>query len=202
MSSSALLSVKFRLVTPLFQVALRKPVCINDLPTQKVFWDRRVVHTVLDAIGVRTPPRLEVNRDGGPKVDVRVAAQLEKEFGFKINEDRPFIEPKMKGDETLTVGSKSLNKSFVEKPVSGEDHNVYIYFSKKRGGGGRRLFRKVNWRCCSDEALQLPDAMALQIGNKSSDYETDLNDPRDDGSYVYEKFMDGGLSLPVRSVLF
>lgn len=126
------------------QVNLRKPTCINDLPTQKVFWDRRVVHAVLDAIGVRTPPRLEVNRDGGPNVDPALAIKLEKDFGIKVNEPRPFLEPKMLDDETLQVGDKTIEKSFVEKPVSGEDHNVFIYFSKKRGGGGRKLFRKVS----------------------------------------------------------
>lgn len=30
-----------------------------------------------------------------------------------------------------------------------------------------------------------------QIGNKSSEYTQELVNPRDDGSYVYEKFMDG-----------
>lgn len=110
---------------------------------QKIFWDRRIVARVLEAIGVRTPKRVEVDRDGGPKLDKRVADQLQKELGIDINAPRPAVDFKMKGEDSIIVNGKQLDKSFVEKPVSGEDHNVYIYFSKRRGGGGRRLFRKV-----------------------------------------------------------
>ena len=50
-------------------VALRKPFCVNDLPSQKLLWDRRLVHRVLTSLGVPTPDRTEVNRDGGPRVE-------------------------------------------------------------------------------------------------------------------------------------
>jgi hypothetical protein len=50
-------------------VAFRKPFCVNDLPSQKLLWDRRLVHRVLASLEVPTPDRMEVNRDGGPRVE-------------------------------------------------------------------------------------------------------------------------------------
>lgn len=122
-------------------VKLRKPVCINDLPLQKVFWDRRLVLAILDTIGVPTPKRVEVSRDGGPRVDAEVVAEIESRLGIKLDLKRTEPTFEVDGDSGIKVGGHKLKKPFVEKPVSGEDHNINIYFGS--GKGGRRLFRKV-----------------------------------------------------------
>ncbi|KAF8897514.1 histidine phosphatase superfamily-domain-containing protein [Infundibulicybe gibba] len=149
-------------------VKLRKPFCINDLPPQALLWDRRLVGAILDHLNVPTPTRLEVSRDGGPKVDADLVDLMKQRLGITLGGFLVTPEVTLRDDgNAIVVDGKVMEKPFVEKPVSGEDHNVYIYF---RGGGGRRLFRKV--------------------GNKSSESDPTLNHPRTDGSYIYEQFID------------
>lgn len=49
----------------------------------------------------------------------------------------------MEGEDHVEVNGEVFPKPFVEKPVSAEDHNVYIYYPTSAGGGSQRLFRKV-----------------------------------------------------------
>ncbi|CDK24710.1 unnamed protein product [Kuraishia capsulata CBS 1993] len=161
-------STGFPLDKAISYVALRKPITINNLIMQKTLWDRRLCLQILQSANVPTPERLVISRDGGPLVDDGLRAKLE-EIGVDVNEvDEP--DWKMVDEDTLMVDGQVLKKPFVEKPVDGEDHNVYIYYAKSNGGGGRRLFRK--------------------IGNKSSEFDPTLSMIRTKGSFIYEKFVD------------
>ncbi|KAL8651507.1 MAG: hypothetical protein Q9210_003210 [Variospora velana] len=164
---------------------LRKPFTINDLPMQKILWDRRICLRVLDCMGVPTPSRLEVNRDGGPRLESpELAAHVQRMSGVRLvgppdgtGGGMPQSkEVKLVDDgDTLIVDGIRLSKPFVEKPISGEDHNIRIYFPKTHatGGGGRKLFRK--------------------IGNKSSEWDPEMTVPRaiteEGSSYIYEQFL-------------
>ncbi|KAG0004511.1 hypothetical protein BGZ80_000323 [Entomortierella chlamydospora] len=150
-------------------VKLRTPFCVNEVDMQTVLWDRRLVLEILDQIGVQTPRRLCMDRDGGPQLDDRVLQKL-KLRGVSVMQSRPEPEFKIIDQDTIQIGDQIITKPFVEKPVSGEDHNIHIYYHSSTGGGARRLFRKV--------------------ANKSSEYDPDLNMPRTDGSYIYEEFLD------------
>ena len=152
---------------------------------QKILWDRRICLRILDSMGVRTPKRIEVNRDGGPTLESAELAEHVRGFsgvklegpddgtggGIAITQKVELVD---RGD-TLLVDGVTLKKPFVEKPISGEDHNIRIYFGTQHesGGGGRKLFRK--------------------IGNKSSEWDKDLIVPRavteKDSSYIYEQFL-------------
>lgn len=177
-------STDFPLDKAISYVKLRNPFCINDLAPQALLWDRRLVGAILDHLNVPTPERLEVSRDGGPKVDDELRNLMIKRLGLELGGFQVTPEVSMRdGGDTIIIDGKVMEKPFVEKPVSGEDHNVYIYF---KGGGGRRLFRKVG--SCGVHLLNL--ILYVQVGNKSSDVDPSLCYPRTDGSYTYEKFVD------------
>jgi inositol hexakisphosphate/diphosphoinositol-pentakisphosphate kinase len=161
---------------------LRKPFCVNDLPMQQVLWDRRLCLMILDNLGVPSPRRVDVSRDGGPRLpSAEFARALKERTGVSLagNEGTggAVTPPKrvelIDDGNTIRVDDQTLTKPFVEKPVSGEDHNINVYYHSKDGGGGRRLFRKVN--------------------NKSSEKDDSLLVPRSvtdpTSSYIYEKFL-------------
>lgn len=162
---------------------LRKPFCVNDLPMQTVLWDRRLCLKILDKLGVPTPPRIEVNRDGGSTVESPdIAQRLHQLTGVKLigtddgrggGEEPPIDIHLEDDDDTLVVDGQRLTKPFVEKPTHGEDHNINIYYPKSQGGGGRRLFRKINNKSSEkDETLTVPRAITEK-----------------DQSYIYEQFL-------------
>ncbi|PSK55920.1 hypothetical protein B9Z65_4798 [Elsinoe australis] len=161
---------------------LRRPFCVNDVPMQTVLWDRRICLAILDKLDVPTPRRVEVSRDGGPRAQTAdIAERIYQKTGLRFLTEgeqpkTPTRMPEVKmtdDDDTIVVDGRKLTKPFVEKPTSGEDHNIHIYYPKSQGGGGRRLFRKIN--------------------NKSSEKDPDLTLPRairhPEGSYIYEQFL-------------
>lgn len=135
-------------------------------------------------MGVPTPKRLEVNRDGGPMLETaELAEHVYRMSGVKLSGPADGTDigapvsqhvVLMEDGDTLLVDGATIQKPFVEKPISGEDHNIRVYFPKSHnGGGGRKLFRK--------------------IGNKSSEWDPNLVIPRvvsePGSSYIYEQFL-------------
>lgn len=146
---------------------LRKPFCVNDLSLQYTLLDRRLVHLILDSIDVPTPYRITVNRDDGPCLPESVMEIVGRDFNIDFSRNLFPREDVVQLDaDTIKVGHRIMRKPFVEKPCSGEDHNVFIYFA---GGGVRKLFRK--------------------IANKSSEFFPDIVEIRTEGSYIYEEFI-------------
>ncbi|XP_065127678.2 inositol hexakisphosphate and diphosphoinositol-pentakisphosphate kinase 2 isoform X7 [Paramisgurnus dabryanus] len=125
---------------------LRNPFVINDLDLQYFIQDRRRVYGILKAEGIQLPRYAVLNRDPARPEECNL----------------------VEGEDHVEVNGEIFQKPFVEKPVSAEDHNVYIYYPTSAGGGSQRLFRK--------------------IGSRSSVYSPESN-VRKTGSYIYEEFM-------------
>ncbi|XP_011301709.1 inositol hexakisphosphate and diphosphoinositol-pentakisphosphate kinase isoform X14 [Fopius arisanus] len=129
---------------------LRNPFIINNLPMQYDIQDRRRVYAILESEGIEIPRYAVLDRDSAdPK---------------QFISDHELVE----SEDHVEVNGVTFNKPFVEKPVSAEDHNIYIYYPTSAGGGSQRLFRK--------------------IGSRSSVYSPESR-VRKTGSYIYEDFM-------------
>ncbi|XP_043680617.1 inositol hexakisphosphate and diphosphoinositol-pentakisphosphate kinase 2 isoform X28 [Vespula pensylvanica] len=129
---------------------LRNPFIINNLPMQYDIQDRRRVYAILESEGIEIPRYAVLDRDSAdPKQPIS---------------DHELVE----SEDHVEVNGVIFNKPFVEKPVSAEDHNIYIYYPTSAGGGSQRLFRK--------------------IGSRSSVYSPESR-VRKTGSYIYEDFM-------------
>ncbi|XP_077795368.1 inositol hexakisphosphate and diphosphoinositol-pentakisphosphate kinase 1 isoform X11 [Macaca mulatta] len=125
---------------------LRNPFLINDLAMQYYIQDRREVYRILQEEGIDLPRYAVLNRDPAQPDECNL----------------------IEGEDQVEVNGAVFPKPFVEKPVSAEDHNVYIYYPSSAGGGSQRLFRK--------------------IGSRSSVYSPESS-VRKTGSYIYEEFM-------------
>ncbi|XP_076983778.1 inositol hexakisphosphate and diphosphoinositol-pentakisphosphate kinase 1 isoform X12 [Tamandua tetradactyla] len=125
---------------------LRNPFLINDLAMQYYIQDRREVYRILQEEGIDLPRYAVLNRDPAQPEECNL----------------------IEGEDQVEVNGAVFLKPFVEKPVSAEDHNVYIYYPSSAGGGSQRLFRK--------------------IGSRSSVYSPESS-VRKTGSYIYEEFM-------------
>ena len=137
----AFYSKGFPLTKAIDYVNLTRPICINDLLMQPLLLDRRLILQMLDMDGIPTPPRIISNVGNDyPDFTPEMIQKIEN-MGIRLDQ-QPTIVTQI-DSETIQLGSIILKKPFIEKPVSGDDHNVYLYYSKSQGGGVRRMFRKV-----------------------------------------------------------
>ncbi|XP_040198889.1 inositol hexakisphosphate and diphosphoinositol-pentakisphosphate kinase 2 isoform X3 [Rana temporaria] len=125
---------------------LRIHLLSMTLNLQYQIQDRREVYRILKDEGILLPRYAVLNRDPNKPDECNL----------------------IEGEDHVEVNGEIFQKPFVEKPVSAEDHNVYIYYPTSAGGGSQRLFRK--------------------IGSRSSVYSPESN-VRKTGSYIYEEFM-------------
>ncbi|KJE96389.1 histidine acid phosphatase domain containing 2A [Capsaspora owczarzaki ATCC 30864] len=140
----AFFSTGFPLHKAMEYAELRRPFMLNELEPQIGLLDRRSVYETLIDNGIPVPRHAVLEQD-----------KIEEE----LDEHEDYIE----------IRGMRFNKPFVEKPVSGEDHNICIYYPRNAGGGSQRLFRKV--------------------GDRSSQFYPDVNTVRRNGSYIYEDFL-------------
>ncbi|EFJ51971.1 hypothetical protein VOLCADRAFT_56293 [Volvox carteri f. nagariensis] len=144
-------------------IKYRRPFLVNDVFMQDFLLDRRKVYKLLVERSIPVPTHIIVERDHLPEGTTDPPGFVEDEDYVELNGQR-------------------IVKPFVEKPVSGEDHNIWVYYPHSMGGGVKYLFRKVD--------------------DKASKYDSSHDGKvRRDGSYIYEEFLPtGGTDVKVYTV--
>ncbi|KAL7677580.1 hypothetical protein ACOME3_003815 [Neoechinorhynchus agilis] len=133
-------------------IRMNKPLVINDVDIQFNMLSRKTIFEMLEKSNIPHPRYIVSHRE----------------------------KPVVMTDDNIEIDGKILSKPFVEKPISSEDHNIYVYFQSSIGGGCQRLFRK--------------------IGCRSSCF-SEISTMRTDGSYIYEEFMPtDGIDVKVYTV--
>lgn len=88
---------------------LRQPYLINDIEAQYDLLDRRKVYAKLARVGIPHPRYLLLDREQGT--------------GSSSDGGKPTL---VETDDCIQINNAVLEKPFVEKPISAEDHNIYI----------------------------------------------------------------------------
>ena len=148
-------------------------LCLNDVKLQRVLKDRRLFYRIMADELIPVTKFVQVTRTA----KARVLDNGEEEVTWEDPEG--FVET----EDSITMDGTTITKPFVEKPIDGEDHNVWIYYPITAGDGGvKKLFRKRD--------------------NKSSEFYPDHpGNVRRNGSFLYERFMQtGGTDVKVYTV--
>jgi inositol hexakisphosphate/diphosphoinositol-pentakisphosphate kinase len=126
-------------------VKLVKPIEINRLDKQRLLRDRLAMYETLRTYEIPCPDYMFVDH-------LRKGANFFEE-----------------ADDYIVYNGRKLMKPFVEKPIDGDDHNIWIYYPPSVGGGCKKLIRKTD--------------------DKSSEFDPTCNKVRRDGAYLYEPFL-------------
>ncbi|CAD7934187.1 unnamed protein product [Amoebophrya sp. A120] len=146
-------SIGFPLEKACQYVELRKPIEINALNKQSLLRNRHFVYEKLREFSIPSPNYVLVT-------DHNDANRFQETVDY------------------IVWDGQKVYKPFVEKPIDGDDHNIYVYYPMNTGGGIKRLFRKVH--------------------NKSSEYDPDVHYVRHNMPYIYEPFIStGGTDIKV-----
>eukprot|EP01084_Bolivina_argentea_P087323 157715_1 len=128
-----------------------KPCLINNLKSQILLRNRLSIKNILLKHNIPTPRFAVLDRR---------------------NENHTVIEY----DDKIIVNGITIRKPFVEKPINAEDHHIYVYY---KGGGSRRLFRKV--------------------GNRSSE-PSSCSCIRREGEFIYEALIQSNKDIKAYTV--
>lgn len=126
-------------------VKLVRPIEINRLDKQRLLRDRLAMYETLRTYEIPCPDYMFVDHQN---------------MGKHVFEE---------ADDYIVYNGRKLAKPFVEKPIDGDDHNIWIYYPPSVGGGCKKLIRKTD--------------------DKSSEFDPTCNKVRRDGMYLYEPFL-------------